>query len=101
MVPTARFRQAKAALEACFEQLDEGGVTLEATEHEAIEQILALHDQQHSVFRAIDTPRRMSAYNNSRRLDDQRFLSKLNDDALTVFPTPSVIFRAAVNKLEK
>ncbi|WP_186102855.1 hypothetical protein [Burkholderia gladioli] len=46
VVPTARFRQAEAALEACFEQLDEGGVTLEATEHEAIEQILALHDQQ-------------------------------------------------------
>lgn len=45
-VLTARFRHAEAALEACFGQLGEGRVMLEATEHEAIEQILAMHDQQ-------------------------------------------------------
>ncbi|WP_186117758.1 hypothetical protein [Burkholderia gladioli] len=46
-VSTARFRQAEAALEACFEQLGEGGgVSMDATDREAIEQLLALHDQQ-------------------------------------------------------
>ncbi len=45
-VSTARFRQAEAVLEACFGQLGQGGVTPEAPERKAIEQILALHDQQ-------------------------------------------------------
>ncbi|WP_244118372.1 hypothetical protein [Burkholderia gladioli] len=45
-ISNARFRQAEAALEACFGQLGEGGITLEATEREAIEQVLVMHDQQ-------------------------------------------------------
>ncbi|MBU9217742.1 hypothetical protein KTD55_27125 [Burkholderia gladioli] len=46
VVSIARFRRAEAVLEVCFGQLDAGCVTIEATAHEAIEQILALHDQQ-------------------------------------------------------
>lgn len=45
-VSTARFRQAETALEACFGQMDEGSVTIEAAAREAIEQILAMHDRQ-------------------------------------------------------
>ncbi|WP_244120329.1 hypothetical protein [Burkholderia gladioli] len=45
-VSAARFRQAEAALEACFGQRGEGGLTLETTARETIEQILAMHDQQ-------------------------------------------------------
>ncbi|WP_186289408.1 hypothetical protein [Burkholderia gladioli] len=43
---TARFREAEAALETCFGRLEEPGMTLEAAQREAIEQILAVHDQQ-------------------------------------------------------
>lgn len=45
-ISTARFRQAETALEACFGQMDEGSVTIEAAAREAIEQILAMHDRQ-------------------------------------------------------
>ncbi|WAG17855.1 hypothetical protein DX980_00400 (plasmid) [Burkholderia gladioli] len=45
-ISNARFRRAEAALEACFGQLGEGGITLEATEREAIERVLVMHDRQ-------------------------------------------------------
>ncbi|QJP70542.1 hypothetical protein DF052_27140 [Burkholderia glumae] len=46
-VSIARFRQAKTALGACFEELgDGGGVMMDANDRKAIEQILALHDKQ-------------------------------------------------------
>ncbi|QPQ88818.1 hypothetical protein I6H08_37695 (plasmid) [Burkholderia gladioli] len=45
-VSLAHFRRAEMALEACFGPLGEGGVALEFAQREAIEQILATHDEQ-------------------------------------------------------
>ncbi|WP_333997366.1 hypothetical protein [Burkholderia gladioli] len=86
VVSTARFRQAEAALEACFDQLDEGGVTLERPSMRRSSMRRSSRSwpyttSSYSVFRAIDTSRRMSAYNNSRRLDDQRFLVERDEAA--------------------
>ncbi|WP_186149180.1 hypothetical protein [Burkholderia gladioli] len=76
-VSIARFRRAEAVLDACLGQLSEGGVTLEVTEREAIEQILALHDQQ-----LLGVP-------SYRYLDAQERLKRLAQAGRSAIPDPA------------
>ncbi|QPQ89151.1 hypothetical protein I6H08_38585 (plasmid) [Burkholderia gladioli] len=64
-ISTARFRQAEAALEACFGRLGESGLALETIEREAIEQILAMHDRQ---LISVPSHRYLEAQERAKRL---------------------------------
>ncbi|WP_244125871.1 hypothetical protein [Burkholderia gladioli] len=74
-VSLARFRQAEMALEACFGQLGEGGVAYEFAQREAIEQILAVHDEQllsvpsHRYLEAQERAKQLAAAGRSAILD--------------------------------
>ncbi|WP_186037545.1 hypothetical protein [Burkholderia gladioli] len=66
-VSLARLRQAEMALEACFGQLGEGGVAYEFAQREAIEQILAVHDEQ---LLSVPSYRYLEAQERAKQLAD-------------------------------